>query len=310
MRENKKANIANFNCTFGKDDEPMLYYFDKIILPALKSGIRREIKGTKFFIDNVKVIESPRGDMVLTGLIIKRTKLEIKSLYEEGKGVVKKNLRYDSDPYSTFVILLKNHRMAFVKNQNGSPDIRNFASTVSYTIKQYIREYNINKEKDQKHPNINLNIVPIPFSNKINDQIRNANKIKKLTIRLYPLNGDMPVGTLFAGMREELQELGSKTGNYTVNSPKNHEGVINLISETHGTVEPNMIIEDKYGNEKRLTSDSFTETLYLPLDDENDLEHNTQDILVNLDNKPELNQTSAENSSIYLKMLDVIKLFL
>ena len=36
--------IANFNVTFGKQDEPMLNYFETIIFPAFTSGIKREYR--------------------------------------------------------------------------------------------------------------------------------------------------------------------------------------------------------------------------------------------------------------------------
>ncbi|XYR59699.1 hypothetical protein ACS4RT_12425 [Bacillus amyloliquefaciens] len=34
MLEDKQSYIANFNCTFGKENQPMLDYFFEIILPA------------------------------------------------------------------------------------------------------------------------------------------------------------------------------------------------------------------------------------------------------------------------------------
>ena len=38
------VSVANFNVTFGKKDEPMLTYFNTIIYPAFKSGLKREYK--------------------------------------------------------------------------------------------------------------------------------------------------------------------------------------------------------------------------------------------------------------------------
>ena len=35
--ETKKMTVANINMVFGKDEEPMIYHLDDIILPAFKS---------------------------------------------------------------------------------------------------------------------------------------------------------------------------------------------------------------------------------------------------------------------------------
>ena len=36
--------LANLNLTFGSEDEPLLEWLDEFIIPALTSGIKREIK--------------------------------------------------------------------------------------------------------------------------------------------------------------------------------------------------------------------------------------------------------------------------
>lgn len=38
----RKINIANFNLTYGDNDEPMLSHFDDILYPALISNIKKE----------------------------------------------------------------------------------------------------------------------------------------------------------------------------------------------------------------------------------------------------------------------------
>ena len=44
MMENKSMYLANLNITFGVNDEPLLKWLDEFVLPALTSGIKREIK--------------------------------------------------------------------------------------------------------------------------------------------------------------------------------------------------------------------------------------------------------------------------
>ncbi len=74
----KKVSIANFNTVFLLNDEerPLLDYFDTILMPALGSNIVREINGDKYFFMNIRVIEEPSSNYILTGLIVKKTVLE------------------------------------------------------------------------------------------------------------------------------------------------------------------------------------------------------------------------------------------
>ena len=108
----KKSSVANFNLVFyGKDEEPLLAYFDSILMPALTSGITREIGDAKYFLMNVGVEETEEGEYVLRGLIIKQTVLEVKSDLDENGKLIEKDEKYPTAPFSTFVIYLKNHRI-------------------------------------------------------------------------------------------------------------------------------------------------------------------------------------------------------
>ena len=52
----KKMFLANFNLTFGLKEEPLLKWLDEFVIPALNSGIRREMsdKRTMMF-ENVNI---------------------------------------------------------------------------------------------------------------------------------------------------------------------------------------------------------------------------------------------------------------
>lgn len=126
-------------------------------------------------------------------------------------------------------------------------------------------------------------------------------------MRLYPLNGDIPVNKLFNSFREEIAELGSKTGNVNINTPKNHKKVAEFIKSTKGTADP--ILEVVYGNgaERTLRSNSFTERIPVNLEKNKDLAYNAGEIIDQIKDKEEINDTSVDNKIIYLESLGRIK---
>lgn len=101
--------IANFNITFGEKEEPLLAYFDEIVLPAFNSQLKRTIgvgdNKDKYYFVNSKVIEED-GELIFTGQFVKDTELEVKSKIVNNK-LVETDEHYPAAPYSVFYIFLK-----------------------------------------------------------------------------------------------------------------------------------------------------------------------------------------------------------
>ncbi|MCY8913184.1 hypothetical protein MOE47_09635 [Bacillus atrophaeus] len=302
MLEDKQSYIANFNCTFGKENQPMLDYFFEIILPAFlkeedqKKGSKK--KDADFFFRDVK-LTNVKGEFVLAGLIVRSTTLEVKSRIIDGE-LVRTNEVYPSDPYSYFLINLKNHRMVLVKNQKGSPTLKNFSVTARDKIKTFIREEN--NVREEKLPNVNLNVVAIPFKGAIEEELKKVKKIKNVTLRFYPLNGDIIDNETVDYLTESLEKLGSKTGNITYNTPDNKDNVVSIIKDTKGLMKPTIRVKFNNGTSGTLKDDSFTEVMSIPLDEEETFNQNIDEITGKVINKTEFNETSEENRSIYDRM--------
>ncbi len=298
MIERKSLYIANFNCTFGKENKPMLDYFEEIVMPAFQQSQVRESDGNKYFFDNVKLI-MVKGEFMLGGLLIKRTKLEVKSLYTEGKLTLTNEI-HPSDPYSYFLINLKNHRMVLVKNQKGSPNLGNFSATAKYVLKDYVSKINRDiEDKEERLPAANLNIVAIPFKDAIRKEMRNVKKIQNVILRFYPLNGDIDGNEVFTYMREMLEEVDSKSGYTQINTPDNRENVINLLDDTNGLVRPTLRVVYNNGSARTLRDDSFTEEMQIQLEDTEDLYENLDSIAGRVINEEQFTDTSEENQNIY-----------
>ncbi|GAB1303978.1 hypothetical protein [Bacillus safensis] len=300
MLENKNSYIANFNCTFGKDHRPMLDYFFDIILPAfvnddVQEGVHSPKSKPQFFFENAK-LTNVKGEFVLAGLIVKRTTLEVKSKIINGR-LERTNEIHPSDPYSYFIINLKNHRMVLVKNQKGSPTLKNFSVTARDKIKKFIRKEN--EHREEKLPDIHLNVVAIPFEGAIEEQLKKVKQIKNVTLRFYPLNGDIIDNETVDHLTKSLEKLGSKTGNITYNTPTNKDNVASIVKDTKGLMKPTIRVKFKNDTLGTLKDDAFTEVMSIPLDDSETFNQNIDDITGKVINKDEFNETSDENVSIY-----------
>lgn len=101
----KNLYMANFNCTFGDNHLPMLDYFEEIVLPAFINGYEKKTSKNTFFFHNVEIVEYDKSKYALSGIIVKQTVLEIKSLIDEKTGnIIKKDDKIPSDPFSYFTI--------------------------------------------------------------------------------------------------------------------------------------------------------------------------------------------------------------
>ncbi|MFE4814584.1 hypothetical protein ACFQ9Y_26310 [Peribacillus simplex] len=306
MLEDKSMGIANFNCTFGKKNEPMLEHFESIVLPAFQQNLVHEIKGNKFHFEKVRLVMT-KGEFALAGIIVKRTKLVVKSLVKEGEGLTRTNQVIPSDPYSYFFINLKNHRMALVKNQPGSPTLNNFSSLAKYYLRTFINEHNRNVENAvDKLLAAKLNVVAIPFKGVIKEELQNIKKIEYVTLRFYPLNGDILENETIEHLREMLDEVDSNSAYTRINTPKNHDKVAELLEDTKGTVKPSIRVIYKNNSKRTLTDEAFTESMNIEIDDEEPFIENIDNMAGKLINKEEFIETSEENEGLYDKFFGVL----
>ena len=98
--------IANFNIVFGEEEEPLLKYFDTVIMPAFKEGFVRTKGSIEYKFLNVNVIESGEDDYALTGILVKKTMLEIYSKFDDEENFIETDESYHTAPYSLFVIYI------------------------------------------------------------------------------------------------------------------------------------------------------------------------------------------------------------
>lgn len=304
----RKINIANFNLTYGDNDEPMLSHFDDILYPALKSNIKKESFNrtgttTSYFLMDIKIENNKSNNYILTGLIVKDTILEIKSQMN-GDNLVDTDYTYKSAPYSYFCINLINHRMYLVKNQSGSPDLRSFKSTVEFILREYVNKRNqeLNDEKDLL-PVPFIEVLGIPYYAKIQEELQKVEKIQSLTLNFFPLNGDTDFSEAFKSVSDIRINIDSKNGSVKYNNPKNIEKVGELLKETNGTVDPKVRV--KYKNSSRtatIEGSQLTEQMTVELtDSEEGIKeyNNIQQISNSMEKSETLNNIKGNHKKIY-----------
>lgn len=313
----KNVSVANFNTVFLLDNDveaPLLEYFDTIVMPALQSGIQRTVNDDKYIIMNTEVEETEDKEYVLRGYIVKKTVLERLSDLDSDGNLIEMDDRYSAAPFSLFIIYLKNHRMIYVENQKGSPKLSSFRSTIKYIIDSYVREQNrLHEEEGEPLLPIPLvNVVGIPSKNNLTNELREVEKINQLTLRFFPLNGDGDIdlsGSLGYLSSEVRKRLGSKTGEISFNSPDNKQGVIDMLTEAEGTIEPIIKVTCENNVRRTIRNDKMSESMKLNISG-NNLREEIQNSIVEGSRIDSVQYTSQENADIYSRNVRKIIPFL
>lgn len=302
----KKIEFVNFNCTFGEENEPLLEHFDDVLYPALTAGYTFKKKGmTEWKIRNVH-IDIMNDTYVLIGAFVKDTIIEVKS-HSSGNDIVPANEQYPSSPYSIFVLSLKNHRMAFYRNQSGSPQVRSMRTIVSDCVKRYLRSVNKNRDKHECLPRANIHIAPIPSKTTIEERFKDIEKIQSLSFKIFPLNGDPDVSDAFRLLREANGTLGSNSLSVQIPSPKNIHNVKESIQNLNGTAIPRVKATTVTGIPVVFDEDSFTESAFFKVDSTDPHDVITDKICNHIKDYDIMNNTSEENDSIYKRFINKIK---
>lgn len=266
MDEVKILSIANFNITYGQDNDPMLTHFHDILYPAFCNEQKvRTSKNVSYFSDvELKLINS---EYVLTGNLIRETHYRVRTIVVDNELVSSPN-SVPTAPYSRFLIYLKSHRMILVKNEGQSPNLKSFQAVLRKVVERYIRE--VNRERDKADlplfPNALINIVNMPLPDSIDETIKEFAKIKSINLRFFPLNNDIDPAPLLGLVRSTMNSIDSKTGNLTFNSPKSANGISDLFQDSvaSGVASATVTGEKEDGTKVKITDNQLGSELQIP----------------------------------------------
>lgn len=300
----KSMYFANFNITYGKEENPMLTYFDKIIFPAFLCQKHRDGNTGCFWFDRVAIKEI-EGEYVLVGNLIKSTEYNIRTVVKNGMLLNEKST-VPTAPYSRFLIFLLNHRMVLVKNESNSPSIGSFRAQCQYVIGEYIKEKNKELKKEDKFPRANVNILNMPLRSNVSAEIEKFFKINKVTFNFFPLNNDIPTSGLFQAVTGKREELGCKTSNLTFNSPKNKEELAEMITENAAITKVTVAGTDSHGNKSTIKGDKISGERKISIIGEVSSDDDIK-IVKCSKNIEEMAKVSIENNNTYKKFKNIIR---
>lgn len=310
MKGYKKLSIANFNCVFGEEPNytPMLDYFENIVLEAFLLKDRWRLKKGHFFFYDIKLKETEEWGIYLTGRLIKLTTLEMKSLYnEETEKLIEINKKEDVAPYSNFVLFLKNHRMIFIPNQNGSPTLSNFKKTLKRNMNHIIKVHNNKCELNREYPNFDLDIIEIPHKEEVKSLLKSLEKIESLTIKVAPLNNDIFGKEQLEDLKIQREKSESTSVKQIYNNPKNKEYLENIMIATDGMAVLNIKGKTVDGEKRNVTNGSFKKKIELDLPEHNTEEENENLIINEALKESQMTINSEDNKKTYKLLYGSLK---
>ncbi|CEN80911.1 hypothetical protein [Paraclostridium sordellii] len=303
MIKQKNLYMANFNCTFGEENNPFLHYFEEIVRPAFFGGYEQATSKNTYFFHDVKLLQYKPEKYAISGIVVKKTQLEVKSLIDDETGnIIKKDDKIPSDPFSYFILFLENHRMVLVKNQSGSPNLKNFESLARHNLK----EASIDYCRDIKTAiSVNLNVGSLPSEQRVDEELDKLAVINQMVLKLYPLNGD--IDNVYGGLREELAKLGSPEGYSVTKSPKNMKNVKETLIEGKGMFTATLKGRGINGEKISINNDSVAATIPIYIDEDGSINENISTVLHEAEQREELKEISEDNKNIYVRFLDKMK---
>lgn len=309
MDEVKKLSIANFNITYGPDNDPMLTHFQDILYPAFCNEQKvRTSKNVSYFSDvELKLINS---EYVLTGNMIRETYYRVRTIVVDNE-LVPSPSSVPTAPYSRFIIYLKSHRMILIKNEGHSPNLKSFQAVLRKVVDRYTREANRERDKTglPQLPNAVINIVNMPLPDSIDETINEFAKIKSINLRFFPLNNDIDPGPILACVRSAMNSVDSKTGNLTFNSPKSAKGISDLFQDSiaSGVASATVTGEKSDGTKVKITDNQLGSELQIPSTGNlsGDDDKRIADYCMKRNYLPE---ASEDNAAFYYKALNILEL--
>ena len=309
MDEVKKLSIANFNITYGPENEPMLAHFQDILYPAFCNEQKVHTSNNVSYFSDVE-LKLINSEYVLTGNLIRETHYRVRTIVVDNE-LVPSPSSIPTAPYSRFIIYLKSHRMILVKNEGQSPNLKSFQAVLRKVVDRYTREANRERAKADlpRYPNAVINIVNMPLPDSIDETIKEFAIIKSINLRFFPLNNDIDPAPMLTCVRSAMNSVDSKTGNLTFNSPKSASGISDLFQDSiaSGVASTTITGEKPDGTKVKITDNQLGSELQIP--SAGNLSRDDDERIANYcKNRNYPPEASVDNAAFYYKALNILEL--
>lgn len=285
--------MGNLICRFG-NEKVLLDLSDEVVLPCFfdKSLVRSYDKTSFFFheVSPVMLIDDENEPVIgIAGRFIKDTTLEREQIFEKEKGLVKDSGSMRSSPSATFLLILNNHRLVYVKETKNAPSKESFRSTLLSFLrakhKQYIdseyERFKLKYDRDsersrvtkkdliESNPRPALELIPLTSEDSIEQFVRKYNILKMMEISLSDRNDENDNDPFFEELQKRKDAVGSTSSTVKHSNSKglDKEKIITEISEA--TAQGNQAVKlsglDNEGDVLRGNNEKFQ--LRKPLED-------------------------------------------
>ena len=132
MARKLELEVANFVVRF-ESKYVLNDLLDEVVLPAFFSGKTREYKETTYFFHEpeFKYLEKGNIDsLALVCRLVKDTVLRRHQIYTRNRGIVPDEYEIKSAPSAIATLLLKSHRLLYVREVPNAPSAKQFGNTV------------------------------------------------------------------------------------------------------------------------------------------------------------------------------------
>ena len=277
MAKQLELEVANFVCRFG-ETSVLADRLDDVVIPAFFSYVVRNSRGTKYFFTRQELSYlrgSQTDSMALSCRFIKNTTLKRYQVYSEKKGIIHDEGSLPSAPSAVAILLLKSHRLLYVKEVPGAPSIGQFGSTFKYMMREIVMShrddlYHKRQQSGEKVtrkqvaadvPIPNVDVVPIPASESLKEFLERFEVLSTLKVELAPTNNEVDNEDFFKKLRGTKQEVGSSKTRLVHTNPAglDKDGVFEHVEAAkQGNAYVTMIGKDEGGDDLKGDNTDFS----------------------------------------------------
>ncbi len=284
MAKNLEVEVANLVCRFGST----LVLNDllrEVVLPGFLSDDIRKIQGTEYFLIDQKFVyleDRKIESLALCCRLVKNTTLRRHQIYSPSSGIIADEKSLASAPTSIAVLLLKSHRLLFVKEVPGAPSMQQFGATLKHRLRNSVLQYHsalveeeikgrgklakkhkseIKKEIAEKFPIPDVSVTAITSKEALKTFIHRFGLLTTLRVEIAPTNNELDNEEFFQNAREAQDQVKSIKSTLTHHNSKglNKEGVLEHVEAAkQGNLRVRMVGKDKNGDDLKGDNEDFS----------------------------------------------------
>ncbi|WP_255989713.1 hypothetical protein [Chitinolyticbacter albus] len=284
-RFQKKVEFANFILHVG--ELKFLDVFHQIVYAAFFERWGRKYGNSTYMLHKCSLVNVGRDEFepAIVGRIIKDERIIRHQRFEEGE-LIDDPAELANCPSSLFALLLKSHRLMFLREMPGAPGVDAFRTTVENFLKRswktFLKEEfdkgsvgldraskaELRKRLEDFYPKPELKVIPLVSDNDdIERFLGRYHKIETIGLKIIKPNDENDSSILFREMRRNQAVLGDSSGKVVFQNSAglDKEGARNVVSSAieDQNVEFTIVGQDQGGGRLSVQNDDAKYTVPL-----------------------------------------------